>query len=209
MAAVRIEALAARLGVTKGSFYWHFRDRAELLEALLASWEEETRWLVQESALAPTPRERLARFFELVAQERGYPPDVEILAWARHDASIAPRVAATEHRRLAFITGELHASGFDSDEALRRGRAAYLATQGWVEWASRGLQRYDELPDFTRHLFDVVLAQESGTEVGDGGGGRRSGTEVGDGGQGRTPRAPHAPPRATRSTLRSLKPSRL
>src|SRR5438067_13057108 len=40
--AVRVEPLARELGVTKGSFYWHFRDRSDLLEALLAEWEEET-----------------------------------------------------------------------------------------------------------------------------------------------------------------------
>ncbi|HMN10419.1 MAG TPA: TetR/AcrR family transcriptional regulator, partial [Gemmatimonadaceae bacterium] len=156
--AVRVEVLAARLGVTKGSFYWHFRDRGALLEGLLSLWEDETIWLVSEASLAPTPRDRLVRFFELVAERRDYPPDVEILAWARHDIDVAKRVEATERRRLDFITGELRASGFDDAEAARRGRAAYLATQGWVEWVSRGMERYDSLPDFTRHLFDLILA---------------------------------------------------
>lgn len=157
VAAVRVEVLAARLGVTKGSFYWHFRDRAALLEGLLALWEDETIWLVSEASLAATPRDRLVRFFELVAERRDYPADVEMLAWARHDIDVAKRAEATERRRLDFITGELRASGFDDAEAMRRGRAAYLATQGWVEWVSRGMERYDTLPDFTRHLFDLVL----------------------------------------------------
>lgn len=157
VAAVRVEVLATRLGVTKGSFYWHFRDRAALLEGLLALWEDETIWLVSEASLAAAPRDRLVRFFELVAERRDYPPDVEIQAWARHDIDVAKRVEATERRRLDFITGELRASGFDDAEAARRGRAAYLATQGWVEWVSRGMERYDSLPDFTRHLFDLVL----------------------------------------------------
>src|SRR5438128_10889157 len=43
--AVRVEPLARGLGVTKGSFYWHFKDRNALLEALLREWEEETRLL--------------------------------------------------------------------------------------------------------------------------------------------------------------------
>jgi len=157
VAAVRVEVLAARLGVTKGSFYWHFRDRAALLEALLALWEGETRWLVEEAARGATPRDRLVHFFELVAEERGYPADVEILAWARHDPDVAGRVEATERRRLDFIAGELRVSGFDADEADRRARAAYLATQGWVEWASRGMEQYAALPEFTRHLFDLML----------------------------------------------------
>jgi AcrR family transcriptional regulator len=157
VAAVRVEVLAARLRVTKGSFYWHFRDRAALLEGVLELWEDETRWLVDEAAHAPTPRQRLERYFELVAETRDYPPDVEILAWARHDVDVAERVKATEQRRVDFIARELQSAGFSPSEAARRARAAYLATQGWVEWASRGIERYASLPDFTRHLFDLVL----------------------------------------------------
>lgn len=39
--AVRVERLAARLGITKGSFYWHFRNRGDLLDALLEYWARE------------------------------------------------------------------------------------------------------------------------------------------------------------------------
>src|SRR5262245_18951187 len=42
VAGVRVERLAGTLGITKGSFYWHFRDRGALLDALLAYWETET-----------------------------------------------------------------------------------------------------------------------------------------------------------------------
>src|SRR5512142_2273935 len=42
LAAVAVEPLAARLGTTKGSFYWHFATREALLEAALARWEDKT-----------------------------------------------------------------------------------------------------------------------------------------------------------------------
>jgi AcrR family transcriptional regulator len=155
--AVRVEVIANALGVTKGSFYWHFRDRPALLDAILAEWEGETRWLVAEARQADGPRARLERFFELVAENRGYPPDVEILAWARHDPAVAARVEATERMRLDFIRGELRASGIAAVEADRRAKAAYLATQGYVEWVSRGVEGYASLPAFTRHLFGLVL----------------------------------------------------
>jgi AcrR family transcriptional regulator len=156
--AVRVEALAAGLAVTKGSFYWRFRNRGDLLEAVLARWEEETRWVVAEATRADAPRDRLRRFFELVAATRDSPPDVEVRAWARRDPRVAGRVAATERRRLAFVHAELRRAGIADAEAGRRARAAYLATQGWVECVSCGVEGHDTLPEFTRHLFDLVLA---------------------------------------------------
>src|ERR1043166_4405810 len=83
--AVRVETLATDLGVTKGSFYWHFRDRDELLQALLASWEEETDWLIGEAGRQAAPADRLLSFFATVAATRVYPPDTAIFAWARAD----------------------------------------------------------------------------------------------------------------------------
>ena len=55
---VRVEVLAHELGVTKGSFYWHFRDRADLLEALLVEWEEET-GLLTDALRQSNPRGQL------------------------------------------------------------------------------------------------------------------------------------------------------
>ncbi len=157
VAAVRVEPLAERLGVTKGSFYWHFTDRAGLLDAMLAFWEGETRWLVREAGTAQSPAARLHRYFELVAATRHYPPDSEILAWARHDPAVARRVEATERRRLAFLRGQFHAAGISAAEASRRAKLAYLATQGWVERISRGAETYQSLPRFTAHLFTLLL----------------------------------------------------
>ncbi len=159
--AVRIEALARTLGATKGSCYWHFRDRADLLDAVLTWWETETGWLIGSAHEAPTPAARLDRYFSLVAATRDYPPDAEILSWARRDDAVAARVARTEQRRLAFIQAQLRAAGLDPAEARRRARIAYFATQGWVERASRGQESYPALPAFARDLFRLVLGSSS------------------------------------------------
>jgi AcrR family transcriptional regulator len=161
VAAVQIEPIARRLGATKGGFYWHFTDRAELLEALMARWMEETRWLIRSAREASTPRERLHRYFDLVSTHREYPSDAEILAWARRDPAVARRVNRTERARLTFIRAELESGGLEPREANRRARIAYFATQGWVERASRGQERHAELPEFTRHLFDLMLNPSS------------------------------------------------
>src|SRR5829696_6845194 len=63
--AVAVEPLARQLGVTKGSFYWHFKDRRALLEATLERWEEEsTEARIAASRRISDPRERLIRLGE-------------------------------------------------------------------------------------------------------------------------------------------------
>jgi AcrR family transcriptional regulator len=127
--AVRVEHLAADLGVTKGSFYWHFTDRAVLLDALIGEWEEE-----RSVALAELPLSRgaagvraLFAFLEprVVASERGeIPSDAAIFAWAATDSTIARRVNKAEGERVALlqeIAGD-----------AERGEFLYLAYLGFV-----------------------------------------------------------------------------
>ena len=63
--AVRVEPLAKDLGVTKGSFYWHFRDREALLDAVLEAWEarETDHYIKTAETDGGQPGERLRRFF--------------------------------------------------------------------------------------------------------------------------------------------------
>lgn len=105
---VRVEPLARDLGVTKGSFYWHFRDRNDLLEALLVEWEQEEDLLT--TALEATNREDAIRaVFEEVGRrakrsERGESPsDAAIFAWAMIDKSVARRVRKSENTRMQLL----------------------------------------------------------------------------------------------------------
>jgi AcrR family transcriptional regulator len=106
--AVRVEPLALALGVTKGSFYWHFVDRSALLDALLSEWEEE-----RSIALAELPLARgaaavraLMEFLKprIAASERGeIPSDAAVFTWASTDATVARRVNAAESERVALM----------------------------------------------------------------------------------------------------------
>ena len=104
VAGVRVEVLAQELGVTKGSFYWHFRDREALLEALLREWEDETDILEQaildrsDGAVDAFFRELRRRTLE---SERGESSsDAAIFAWASTDPAVAKRVNASEKERM-------------------------------------------------------------------------------------------------------------
>jgi AcrR family transcriptional regulator len=105
---VRVEPLARDLGVTKGSFYWHFRDRGELLETLLVEWEQETALLTEALRLADPRDELPAIVAELdrrnTASEKGESPsDAAIFAWAASDAAVARRANAAEAERLRLF----------------------------------------------------------------------------------------------------------
>lgn len=105
---MRVEPLARALGVTKGSFYWHFADRGELLEALLVEWEEETA-LLTDALRQADPRDELpAIMAELdrrnVASERGESPsDAAVFAWAASDPAVATRANRAEAERMRLF----------------------------------------------------------------------------------------------------------
>ena len=112
--AVRIEALARDLGVTKGSFYWHFTDRADLLDALLREWEEEAS-LLSDAARQQNPRAQLPAIVTELArrtrasEEGESPSDAAIFAWAAIDPDVARRVNRAEEQRMELfrkVTGK-------------------------------------------------------------------------------------------------------
>ena len=127
--AVGINALAARLGVTKGSFYWHFRDRAELMRALLDRWAHERTDEVLGLALGSTadPRERLRRIQALGREVA--PIDRAMRLWAQHDPAAEEAVRHADHALLKHIAACLEELGFEAREARLR---AVLMLRVWV-----------------------------------------------------------------------------
>lgn len=131
--AVAIEPLARRLGVTKGSFYWHFDSRAALVEAALAFWEREgTEAVIWRLEQLNDPRQRLTALFEEAWDRLDYlRAEAAIGATAlTGDPHVAPIYERVQKRRLDYVTGLYQQLGFARTEARRRAIAVYSAFLG-------------------------------------------------------------------------------
>jgi AcrR family transcriptional regulator len=130
--ALAIEPLAKAMGVTKGSFYWHFADRPALLDAVIAEWEvKATSPLLERLRRAGRePAERLSALMHTVAAEGKGSLDPAMRAWAHGEPRAAAAVGRVDAARLAYIAGEFRALGFSAIAAWSRARLLYLHLLG-------------------------------------------------------------------------------
>jgi AcrR family transcriptional regulator len=160
LAAVAVEPLAARLGATKGSFYWHFASRDELLAAALARWERQTTAEVADRARAgaPDPAGRLRLLVTEVARlaeaDRVGPA---LLASAAQPAVAAALERVTRHRLAILVTlfGEL---GLPPAAACRRALLAYSAYLGHAQLSHTTPQLLPRAPAARHAYLDEVIA---------------------------------------------------
>jgi AcrR family transcriptional regulator len=157
--AVRVEALARDLGLTKGSFYWHFKDRPALLEAVLDAWVQEARARLDSAAAYDTPADRLVAVFRSLARGGDAVTDAEVFAWARRERSVAERVGAIERERVAFIKQQLSEMGASLVDAHRRAEAAYLAAIAWIERSARTPWMKSDYGAFVNDVVRLLLRQ--------------------------------------------------
>lgn len=132
VAAVRVERLAAGLGISKGSFYWHFRDRGELLDALLEHWAREMTDAEFEriDALKGGLAVRLLALARDVLEKGMGRYDPAIRAWAGTDRKVAAAVARVDRTRLQALKALFEQSGFKTSEAGARARLFYTFLLG-------------------------------------------------------------------------------
>ena len=129
---VRVERLAGDVGITKGSFYHHFRDRGALLDAVIEYWSREM--TDAEFERIQTLRGGLAARLVALAQdvlEKGMGRyDPAIRAWARGDRKVAAAVAQVDRRRIKALAGFFEEGGFTPAEARTRARTFYTFLLG-------------------------------------------------------------------------------
>jgi AcrR family transcriptional regulator len=128
-AAVRIEALARDLGVTKGSCYGYFTERSALVAAMLAQWRERSggALIARVEAQKGTPQQRLWALVETVIREGARSPEPALRGWGRSDPAIREALEALDRQRLGYLEGLFRAMGFQARDAATRARLCYLA----------------------------------------------------------------------------------
>jgi AcrR family transcriptional regulator len=130
--AVRIEPLARELGVTRGGFYGHFKNRAAFLDALLDTWERRS----TEEVLERVEREggdtraKVLRAGTLTFGKELLPIDLAIRDWARRDRAVARRLRRVDDRRMAYLREQIGTLCPDPAEAEARAMLAFTLAIG-------------------------------------------------------------------------------
>ncbi len=161
LAAVGVEPLARRLGVTKGSFYWHFPSREALLNAALERWESiEQETVFGKLAAISDPRERLRALFLLVAHEvKTHVIYSELLKTMDHPL-VRPVMERVSKRRLDYVCASFRQAGLGRADAQHRARLAYAAYVGFLQLSLQLHQprlHHDEFEAYVEHVMRTLI----------------------------------------------------
>jgi len=157
--AIRIEVLCRDLGVSKGSFYWHFRDREDLIHALLSHWEKgEEEWLREAQSFERSAAARWARLVERGAQPDRIRFEGAIRAWARQDDRVARRVAVVEKNQREHVAGILRDIGFARPGAEEWSEMALILYLGWLDRSTRDPESQLDGRTLGDFLSELILA---------------------------------------------------
>ena len=161
LAAVSVEPLARRLGVTKGSFYWHFPSREALVASALERWEavEQETVFGQLEAISD-PRERLRALFLLVAHEAKAHIIYSELLKALDHPLVQPVMERVSKRRLDYLNASFRQAGLGRTDAQHRARLAYAAYVGFLQLSLQLHQprlHHDEFEAYVEHVMRALI----------------------------------------------------
>ena len=154
--ALKVGPMSVKLKVSRGSFYWHFRDIGDFRAQVLKSWQERsTDRVIQQLEAAQAQPDRLKLLMRRAfATKRRL--DRAIRSWAAEDKQVAKLVASVDASRVAYIAKMLVAAGVENRRALARAAFMYWAYLGQpivmdVRHGSISLSALDEISD----LFEM------------------------------------------------------
>ncbi len=149
--AVRIDPLAKRLGVTRGSFYWHFKDRDALHQAMLKEWRKRASYRVGARIDSQTsaPEERLRQNLALPKasprSKRAAAIELAIRLWARRDGEAAKAVKHIDHVRLRYYAKLFVETGLTPEQARDRAFLFYATLMAHAYITDAGAEVSDRV----------------------------------------------------------------
>lgn len=155
--AVRIDPLAKGLGVTRGSFYWHFKDREALHQAMLKEWRKRASYMIGSriESRTPAPDERLKQTLALPNSspraKRAAAIELAIRLWARRDKTAAKAVEHIDHVRLNYYAKLYAELGLAEAAARQRAYIFYAALM------AQAFITTDAETDVTADLANLLL----------------------------------------------------
>jgi AcrR family transcriptional regulator len=131
---VKIDRMAERLGVTKGSFYWHFKDLDSYLDALAARWAGEmgSRYLATAGAPDEHPSVRMQNRLRVFLSRQVRTLDREMRQWARTDDRARAALDSTDRQIFQQIITDVRELGFAEEEARWRASVLFYASIGYA-----------------------------------------------------------------------------
>lgn len=134
--AVKIQPLASRLNISRTSFYWFFKDRGALLDALLEEWDAKNTGAFADAsdAYAETITEAILNLIAVFHDEALFEPqlDFAIRGWAHQSTEVMTRVNASDKIRLDAIRRMFERFGYERSDADVRARTVYLTQIGYI-----------------------------------------------------------------------------
>jgi len=151
---VRIEPLAKALGITKGSFYWYFKDRQELVDALVDRWLDQ--WALPDDVMAlDDPGERLWCMVERVIRRPNRGAGVAFRYLSHDNPAIAERASRADQERFQLIRDHLVELGFPEQEAAVRAQLYQYFISG--EFLRHGGEDVEQRLKNAREQHDLLI----------------------------------------------------
>ena len=164
--AVKIMPLAKRLGLTRTGFYWHFKDRDALLEAMIRHWEDKNtgNLVARCEAYAETVCEAILNLFDCWLDDGLFDArlDLAIRNWARNDAGLKERLDRADQRRMQAMQAMFLRFGYSAAEAETRTFTMIYTQVGYISMQveeSRE-ERLARMPDYVK-VFTGQAPSES------------------------------------------------
>ncbi len=153
---IHVETLAKRLGVTKGSFYWHFKDRTELLEAVLEKWKEQF-VIAKVETMGGGPDDRLLNLLNVVPRQKGTyqhggSMELAMRSWARTDSQAMKAVESVDKTRVDFVSSLYKTRGHEGNELEARAFLTYAYIM------CQGIFSFDKQDNILERIHDDILS---------------------------------------------------